>query len=77
MGAKGLLLRLIRTMKTLARDNRIPKLLRWIAGVALLPIPGPADELLLVLIAPMFLLYRKPLLEAWSRAAETPIQADP
>ncbi|HEX6752104.1 MAG TPA: hypothetical protein VF093_00760 [Solirubrobacterales bacterium] len=72
MGAKGFLLRLIRAMKALARDDRIPKPLRWAAGIALLPIPGPADEALLILIAPVFLLYRKPLGEAWSGAAEAP-----
>lgn len=71
MGVKGFLLRLIRTMRALARDDRIPRPLRWIAGIALLPIPGPADEILLVLLAPMFLLYRKPLREAWQGAAET------
>lgn len=65
-------MRLIRAMKTLARDDRIPKPLRWTAGIALLPIPGPVDEIVLILIAPVFLLYRKPLREAWSGAAETP-----
>jgi len=72
VSAKGFLMRLIRAMKTLAKDNRIPKPLRWAAGIALLPIPGPVDEILLVLIAPVFLLYRKPLREAWSGAAEVP-----
>ena len=72
MGAKGFLLRLIRVMKILARDKRIPKPLRWVAGIALLPIPGPVDEIVLILIAPVFLLYRVPLREAWSRAAEAP-----
>lgn len=72
MGAKGFLMRLIRAMKTLARDDRIPKPLRWVAGIALLPIPGPVDEIVLVLIAPAFLLYRKPLREAWSGAVEAP-----
>lgn len=70
--AKGFLLRLIRAMRTLAKDSRIPRPLRWAAGIVLLPIPGPADEILLILIAPVFLLYRKPLREAWSGAAETP-----
>ena len=66
------MLQLIRAMKILARDSRIPKPLRWAAGIALLPIPGPLDEALLVLIAPVFLLYRKPLREAWSGAAKVP-----
>ena len=56
-------------MKRLARDRRIPKPLRWIAGLALLPIPGPVDEVVLLIIAPiLFVLYREPMREAWQRA---------
>jgi hypothetical protein len=56
-------------MKLLARDSRIPKLLRSIAGLALLPIPGPVDELILLLIAPiLFVFYREPMRDAWQRA---------
>jgi hypothetical protein len=59
--------RTIRALKLLAR--RIPKPLRWIAGLALLPIPGPVDEVVLLLIAPlMFAFYRAPMREAWQRA---------
>ena len=56
---------LIRAMKVLAKDERIPQPLRWIAALALLPIPGPVDEAILVLIAPLFLLYKEPLRDAW------------
>jgi hypothetical protein len=42
--ARGFAARTIRAMKVLARDQRIPKPLRWITGLALLPIPGPVDE---------------------------------
>jgi hypothetical protein len=60
--------RLLRAMKLVARDERIPRPLRWIAGLALLPIPGPVDEVILVLIAPVFLVfYRGPLREAWNQ----------
>jgi hypothetical protein len=60
-------------MKLLARDGRVPKPLRWIAGIALLPIPGPFDEAVLVLVAPVFaLFYREPLLEAWREATRRP-----
>jgi hypothetical protein len=53
-------------VKLLSRDRRIPKPLRWLAGVALLPIPGPFDEAVLVLIAPVFLIfYRRHMREAW------------
>jgi hypothetical protein len=56
-------------MKLLARDSRIPKPLRWIAGLALLPIPGPVDEVVLILIAPIFFVfYREPMGEAWQKA---------
>ena len=56
-------------MRLLARDSRIPKPLRWLAGIGLLPIPGPFDEAVLVLIAPVFLLfYRQPMREAWDEA---------
>ena len=61
--------RAIRATRILVRDERIPKPLRWVAGVALLPIPGPFDEAVLLLVAPpLFLFYREPLREAWRRA---------
>jgi hypothetical protein len=50
----------------LARDGRIPKPLRWIAALGLLPIPGPFDEAILLLVAlPLAIFYRGPLREAW------------
>jgi hypothetical protein len=60
----------IRAMRLIAKDPRIPKPLRWVAGIGLLPIPGPVDEVLLVLVAPIFLLfYREPMRDAWRKAA--------
>ena len=60
--------RTIRAMKLLARDSRIPKPLRWIAGFVLLPIPGPVDEVILILIAPiLWVFYREPMREAGLR----------
>jgi hypothetical protein len=56
-------------MKVLARDARVPKPLRWVAAVGLLPIPGPVDEAVLLLIAPVFLIfYREPMRDAWQQA---------
>jgi hypothetical protein len=61
--------RTVRSMRVLARDGRIPKPLRWLAAIGLLPIPGPIDEALLVLAAPVFLvLYREPMREAWEQS---------
>lgn len=65
LGSVARIQHLLRTMRVLARDDRIPKSLRWVAGVALLPIPGPIDEAVLVAVAPLFLLYRTPVREAW------------
>jgi hypothetical protein len=60
----------VRTGATIARDTRIPRPLRWAAGIGALPIPGPFDEALLLLIAPiLFVFYREPMREAWSKAA--------
>ncbi len=64
------LTRTIRAMKLIARDARVPKPLRWIAAVGLLPIPGPVDEAVLLLIAPVFVIfYRAPMRDAWEKAS--------
>jgi hypothetical protein len=61
--------RILGAMRIVARDKRIPGWLRWLAGLGLLPIPGPFDEALLLLIAPVFYgFYRQPLKEAWAQA---------
>jgi hypothetical protein len=62
--------RLIRTVRILARDNRIPRSLRWLVALGLMPVPGPFDEAVLVLAAvPLWLFYRAELREAWAAAA--------
>jgi hypothetical protein len=68
--------RVIRAMKLLTRDSRIPKPLRWIAGLALLPIPGPLDEVVLLVIAPvLFVFYREPIREACGESLNPPRSA--
>jgi len=60
-------------LKLIMRDERLPRPLRWAAAFALLPVPGPVDEVVLLLVAPVVaLLYRKPLADAWRRAVESP-----
>jgi len=61
--------RSIRATKLIVRDGRIPKPLRWLAGLALLPIPGPFDEAVLLIVAPLLLIfYRESMRDAWQRA---------
>jgi hypothetical protein len=61
--------RLLRALRYAATDSRIPKPLRWFAAFGLLPIPGPFDEIVLVIVAiPLGLFYRQPLRDAWRRS---------
>ena len=67
--------RLIRAVRFAATDKRIPKPLRWFAALGLLPVPGPFDEIVLLLAAvPLVLFYRGPLAEAWHRSASKPAE---
>jgi hypothetical protein len=70
MSAPGSALRrTIRASRILTRDKRIPRPLRWFAMLALLPVPGPFDEAVLLLVAiPLLIFYRGPMREAWQRA---------
>ena len=61
--------RLLRALRLAARDPRIPRPVRAVAAVALLPIPGPVDEAVLLFVAPVLaLFYRSELRDAWERA---------
>jgi hypothetical protein len=62
--------RTARAVKLLATDGRIPRPLRGAAAFGLLPLPGPLDEAVLLLVAgALWLFYRDRLNEAWGRAA--------
>jgi hypothetical protein len=61
---------LIRAVRILARDGRIPRPLRGLAAFGLLPIPGPFDEVALLIVGVLlWIFYREPLREGWSQAA--------
>ncbi len=62
--------RVIRAVKILARDGRIPKHLRGLVAFGVLPIPGPVDEVVLLVVGPiLWVFYRDRFREAWSEAA--------
>jgi hypothetical protein len=66
--AAAFLARTVRAVTLLARDERVPRPLRGIAAIGLLPIPGPVDEVVLILIAPVLaIFYRDPMRDAWAR----------
>jgi hypothetical protein len=68
--ARVYLVRTIRAVRILARDGRIPRPLRGAAAFGLLPLPGPLDEAVLLLVGLVLsLFYRGRLSEAW-RAAD-------
>jgi hypothetical protein len=61
----------IRAVRFAAADERIPRPLRVLVAVGLLPVPGPFDEVVLLVAAvPIVVLYREPLADAWKRAAD-------
>jgi hypothetical protein len=69
--------RVVACVRILARDGRIPKPLRAAAAVGLLPLPGPIDEVILLLVAlPLFVFYRQPMRDAWQRSSHAQPGAD-
>ena len=70
--------RLIRAIKVLARDGRIPRPLRGLVAFGVLPVPGPFDEVVLLLAGlVLWTFYRDLLREAWSQAAPAALAEPP
>ncbi len=65
--------RTVAAAQLLASDNDIPRPLRWGGALGAAPLPGPLDEVvLLVVIGVIWLFYRDRLSDAWHQAgAET------
>jgi len=64
------LLRTVRAVRLLAKDDKIPRPLRGLALFGLLPVPGPFDEAVLLLVAGLlWIFYRDRMREAWRGAA--------
>jgi hypothetical protein len=58
--------RTVRAVRLLARDGKLPRWLRGLAVLGLAPIPGPFDELVLVIVAAVLWIgYRDRLRAAW------------
>jgi hypothetical protein len=61
--------RTARAVRIVVGDAGIPRPLRWLAGFGLLPIPGPFDEAVLLVVALiLFVFYRRQLKRAWGEA---------
>lgn len=49
----------LRTLRRLTTDPRLPRPVRWLLAIGLLPIPGPVDEAALALAVALLFLYRR------------------
>jgi hypothetical protein len=61
--------RTARAVRIVVGHGGIPRPIRWLAALGLLPIPGPFDEAVLLFVALiLFLFYRQELRQAWKDA---------
>ena len=61
--------RTARAVRIVVAHPGIPRPIRWLAGLGLLPIPGPFDEAVLLVVALiLFVFYRRQLRQAWMDA---------
>src|SRR4029077_13969923 len=61
--------RTLRAVRIVVRDGRIPRPLRWGGALGVAPIPGPFDEVVLLVVGGiLWVFYRAQLREAWQQA---------
>lgn len=58
----GRVRRLLSALKALARDPRIPKPVRWVLVLSLLPVPGPFDEAVGLVALGLIAVFWRPVL---------------
>jgi len=62
--------RIVRAGRLVIGHGGIPRPIRWLAAFGLAPIPGPFDEVVLLLVGlVLFVFYRQELGQAWNGAA--------
>jgi hypothetical protein len=58
--------RTVRAVRILVRDGQLPRWLRGLAVLGVAPVPGPFDELVLLIVAAILWIgYRERLRAAW------------
>jgi hypothetical protein len=68
----------LRAVRILARDGGLPRWLRGLAAFGLAPIPGPFDEVVLLLVAAILWVgYRERLRAAWRASVSEPEGREP
>ena len=65
-------LRLLRLVKSLAKDRRIPRPVRWLVVAGLSPVPGPFDEIVLALAVLLLAVTRPGLARTLWRESAVP-----
>ena len=60
---------LVRAVRLLARDDRIPKPLRALVALGVLPVPGPFDEAVLGVAGALLFAFYRPVLRDALEAA--------
>ena len=69
VAALAFMKRTARAVRIVVGHDGIPRPIRWLAALGLLPVPGPFDEAVLIFAALiLFAFYRPQLREAWRRA---------